>query len=111
MGFGLGRAVEWGRRALTNYIHTRTGKGKIGFWRGRVGQRDAGCRRCGASVEDGDHVVFYCRERTKGRWWTSWAEVESEGNWGDPEFWFRDVLDNGYDSSLIDLFGGSERGN
>ena len=32
-GFRMGRAVEWGRRALTNYTHVRTGKGKLGYWR------------------------------------------------------------------------------
>ena len=94
-GFGFGRAVEWGRKALTNYTHARTGKGKIGYWRELIGQRDAGCRRCEASVEDADHVVFHCRGRAKGRQWTSWAEVESEGNWVGAESWFRDVLDNG----------------
>ena len=57
--FGLGRAVESGRKALTNYTHARTVKGKIGYWREIVVQRDGGCRRRGASVEDGDHVVFY----------------------------------------------------
>ena len=46
-------------------------------------------------MEDGDHVVFDCREREEGRRWTSWVEVENEGNWGEAEFWFRDVLDNG----------------
>ena len=79
-GFGLGKAVEWGRRALTNYSHARTGKGKIGYWRELVGQRDAGCSRCGASVEDRDHVVLNCGERAKGRWWTSWVELENGEN-------------------------------
>ena len=46
-------------------------------------------------MEDGDHVVFDCRERAKGRKCTSWVEMESEGSWGEAEFWFRDVLDNG----------------
>ena len=93
-GFGLDRVVEWGRKALTNYTHARMGKGKIGYWRKLVGQRDEACRRCGASVEDGDHVVFYCGERAKGGRWASWAEVESGDNWGEAEFWFRDVFDN-----------------
>ena len=35
---------------MTNYMHARTGKGKIRYWRELIGQRDAGCRRCGASV-------------------------------------------------------------
>ena len=58
--------MEWGKRALTNYTHERMGKGKIGYWRNLVGQRDAGCRRCGGSVEDWDNVVFYCREKVIG---------------------------------------------
>ena len=84
-GFGLGRAMEWGRRALTNNTHVRMGKGKIGYWRELIGQRDAGCRRCGTSVEDGNHVVLHCRERARGRQWTSWVEVESGVNWGEAE--------------------------
>ena len=57
--------MEWGRRALTNYTHARTGKGKLGYWRELVGQSDAGCRRCRASMEDGDHVAFHYRERAR----------------------------------------------
>ena len=49
-GFGRGGAVEWGRKAITNYTHARTGKGKIGYWRELVDQRDAGCRRYDAHV-------------------------------------------------------------
>ena len=94
-GFGMGRAVEWGRRALTNYTHARTGKGKLGYWRELVGQRDAGCRRCGVNMEDGDYVAFNCRERAEGRRWASWAEVEEGDKWREAELWFRDVLDNG----------------
>ena len=94
-GFGLGRAVEWGRRALTNYTHMRTGKGKLGYWRELIGHRDMGCRRCGASMKDGDHVAFHCRERAEGRRWASWVEVEEGENWKEAELWFRDVLDNG----------------
>ena len=75
-GFGMGRAVEWGRRALTNYTHARTGKGKLWYWRELVGQRDAGCRWYGASMKDGDHIAFHCRERAEGRRWASWVEVE-----------------------------------
>ena len=51
--------MEWGRKALTNYMHTRTGKRKIGYWRELVGERDAGCWRCDANLEDGDHVAFH----------------------------------------------------
>ena len=95
MGYGLGRAVGWGRKALTNYTHTRTGKGKIGHWRELVGQRDAGCRRCDASVEDGDHVAFHCGGRAEGRRWSSWEDLESGEAWAGAEQWYRDVLDNG----------------
>ena len=54
-----------------------------------IGQGDAGCRRCGASVEDRDHIAFHCQGRTKGPWWTSWVEVESGGNWRVAESWFQ----------------------
>ena len=94
-GFGYGRAVEWGRRALTHYTHARTSKGKIGVWREVVAQRDAGCRRCGVSVEDGDHVAFHCREGAEGRRWSSWKEMKHGERWAKAELWFRDVLDNG----------------
>ena len=95
VGFGRGEAVGWGRKALTNYTHVRTGKGKIGYWRELVGQRDAGCRRCSANLEDGDHVAFHCDGRAEGRHWASWEEMESGERWGEAEVWFRDVLDNG----------------
>ena len=94
-GFGMGRAMEWGRRALMNYTHARTGKGKLGYWRELVGRRDTGCRTCGASMEDVDHVAFYCRERAKGRRWASWVEMERGDSWREAEVWFRDMLDNG----------------
>ena len=66
-GFGCGRAVECGRKALSYYTHTRTSKGKIGHWREVVGHRDVGCRRSGANVEDGAHVAFHCEERAEGQ--------------------------------------------
>ena len=47
VSYGLGRSMEWGRKVLTNYAHTRTGKGKIGHWRELVGQRDEGSRAGG----------------------------------------------------------------
>ena len=95
VGFGRGGALEWGRKALTNYTHWRTGKGKIGYWAELVGQMDAGCRRCGAYVEDGDHVAFHCSGRAEGRRWASWVEMETGERWGESEFWFRDMLDYG----------------
>ena len=73
----------------------RTGKVKLGYWREMVGRRDAGCGRCGASVEDGDHVAYHGRERAEGRRSTSWVEVEEGDNWREAELWFRDVLNNG----------------
>ena len=70
--------MEWSRRALTNYMHVRTGKGKIEYWRELVGRRDAGCRRCGAYLESGDLVAFQCSGRAQGRRWASWADMETE---------------------------------
>ena len=70
-GFSMGRAMEWGRRALTNYTHTRTRKAKIGYWRELVGQADSDCRRCEANMEDGDDVAFHCGGMAEGRRWTS----------------------------------------
>ena len=87
--------MEWGRKALTNYTHTRTGKRKIGYWRELVGQRDAGCWRCDANVEDGDHVAFHCGGRAECRRWALWEKMENEIYWAEAEFRFRDVLDNG----------------
>ena len=37
LGFGLGRAVRWGRRAVSRYVQARTGKGDLGVWRERLG--------------------------------------------------------------------------
>ena len=59
--------MVWGRKALTNYMHVRTGKGKIGYWRELMGQSDSGCRRYRTYVEDGDYIAFHCWERSKGR--------------------------------------------
>ena len=87
--------MEWGGKALTNYMHVRIGKGKIGYWRELVGQRDAGCRRCSAYVEDRDYVAFHCDRRAEGQQWDSWEEMESGERWVEAEVWFRDVLDNG----------------
>ena len=60
-------------------------KGKIGYWRVVVGQWDAGCRRYGANVEDGDHVAFHYKQRAEGRQWTSWVGLESGDRWDGVE--------------------------
>ena len=71
--------MGWGRKALTNNTHVRTGKGKIGYCRELVGQRDAGCRRCSAYLEDVDHVAFHCDGRAEG---AALGLVGGDGEWG-----------------------------
>ena len=59
VGLEAGRATRWGRRALSRYVQTRTGKGDLGIWRRRLGRGDGLCRLCrGGVVESGDHLVF-----------------------------------------------------
>ena len=93
-GFGLGKAVNWDRRAMTNYAHVRMGKGNLGDWRRRVGAEAGwGCRRCGSQEESGDHVAFGCVGSAVGR---ENLEPEVAGVWTRAEEWFRGGLDVGF---------------
>ncbi|KAF8463325.1 hypothetical protein BDZ91DRAFT_796479 [Kalaharituber pfeilii] len=58
-GFGKGKFVKWGRRALTNYTWLRTGKGGA-MWRRMVSGEEVQCT-CGEAWS-AEHVVFRCTE-------------------------------------------------
>ena len=83
-GLGAGRAIRWGRRALSRYVQARTGKGDLGVWRRRLGRGDGLCRLCrGGVVESGDHLVFECAgtQDLSGWEWGRWVDLDDRSRW------------------------------
>ncbi|KAF8445149.1 hypothetical protein BDZ91DRAFT_853765 [Kalaharituber pfeilii] len=84
-GFGKGKFVKWGRRALTNYTWLRTGKGGA-MWRRMVSGEEVQCT-CGEAWS-AEHVVFRCTELERPQrknkngahvTWQSWEDLEEKG--------------------------------
>ena len=58
VGWGEGRVT-----AATRYTHCRTGKGNLRGWLRESGKEEREeCRWCGKGYEDGDRIVFRCKE-------------------------------------------------
>ncbi|KAF8415966.1 hypothetical protein EV426DRAFT_711761 [Tirmania nivea] len=82
-GAGKGRVVRWGRKARSNYVHCRTGKGNLQSWRAKLDDTvDPTCRTCGRHVETGRHVALVCpRGEEIGRRWSNWEEMDERKKW------------------------------
>lgn len=82
VGAGAGRVVRWGRKPrINNYVHCRTGKGKLQSWRAKLDDTiDPTCRACGRYVKTGRNVALVClRGEEIGRRWSNWEEMMSGG--------------------------------
>ena len=69
-GVVIERAMDWSRKAATNYCRLWGGKGLGNWWENKVGRGvDATCPRCGLEEDTPDHIVFRCRkvERVKDK--------------------------------------------
>lgn len=66
VGTGMGRAIKWNCKALYNFSHCRTGKGRIGRWRHLLDPlAGPACRRRGEIEETGNYIALPCPE---GEW-------------------------------------------
>src|SRR5258706_9698139 len=90
VGFGEGRVMSWGRKAVSTYTHLRTKKGALRGWKYKIGKDDSPqCRHCGEGEETGDHLMFTCgkwkdlreevwiKEEAGSRSWRSWEDIDS----------------------------------
>jgi len=71
-GAGMGRVVEWNRKARVMYVQCRTRKGNLQAWRDKIGKADPECRKRGRYAETGKHVALVCThgEQIGRRWET-----------------------------------------
>ena len=89
----IGRAMKWGRMAVTKYCRLRGGKGIERWWGNKVGRVEgAECPKCGEEEQTLDHIVFQCGkvrrvkdERERREWarengmrWDSWDALASK---------------------------------
>ena len=75
--FEVRKVVDWGKRAMTNYTQTQSGKGDLGDWWRMIGSgRIYRCAMYGKEEESGDHVAFECTAPAMGREWSSWESME-----------------------------------
>ena len=78
-----GRAIKWNRKALRNYTHCRTGKGRLGRWRNMLDPwEDSNCRFCDEGQETGSHIAISCPEgEWLGRRWSTWEQMAESDRW------------------------------
>lgn len=58
-GYEKGRVIGLNRDSVTAYSHLRTGKGRLGAWREKIGKAEVGLCECGFT-ETGNHFAFGC---------------------------------------------------
>ena len=82
-GTGMGSAIRWNWKALLNFSHCRTGKGRLGVWKHLLNPwSDPTCRMCREDQETGNHIALSCPEgEWLGRRWSSWEQMDEKERW------------------------------
>ena len=86
-GTGMGRVVEWNRKARVAYTQCRTGKGNLKACRDKIGKADnPECRKCGKYTETDKHVALVCTHVEHiGRNWGTWEDMDDKAGWAKME--------------------------